>query len=1523
VDPSTLSREQLLAHTAALEARLAAAEADRAALAAALAQAQAARERAEAKLRQQQRTLDLYREVPAGVFSVPIGNAPDGRFVSGHFEQITGYSVDEFAADPLLWDRLLHPDDAAYVHAADRQAAAAGTRASYEYRIRHRDGHWVWVHEETDIVRDEGTGDIFARGFFFNVTARKAAEGRVRAQEELYRSFFENIPDVINRVDREGRTLYVSQNVERYTGVSPETHIGRTALELGMPPDIYTQFARAYEALFATMQPQSFDFSPVAPDGVRHFEARIIPEFGPDGTVATALVISRDVTEQRRAEAALRESEERLRTILSGMPVMLDAFDEQRRLMVWNAECERVTGYSAEEMLGRDDVISRLYPDPDYRESFVHEWQRRGSNFRNWELTITRKDGERRVVAWSNVSEELPVPGWLFWAIGVDVTEQRRAEAALRESESRLRLALDAASMVAWEWDIRTGRTIWIGDPDRALQVRGATDSTLSDVLTRLVPPEDLAIVQQAFKRIKQAGEVRTEHRYLRADGSLGWNETYARIARWDGGAPATLVGVSRAITGRKEMEAELRRREQQFSALVEHSPDVIFRHRIVPDLAYEYVSPAIVDLVGYPPEAFLADPLFLTRIVHPDDLPTVERMNSTLQAPQPFVLRLRRHDGQYLWIELNTSAVHGDDGTVVAYEGVFHDITAHKLLEQTLRRQAGLQAMLLNSLRLLHGHGHDEAARERILAGVAAELCEGVAAANVQIYTVEDGAAPALRLIALADHRGALPAPRHTIPVDAIPQQAQLLGSTPPAPQDAVKVPAFAPAAGDNCCYYLFNLGWRQVVWGLVAVGVAPGVSLDPEQLTLAATVVEMAATTTRRWLAVDALQEGERRLRLAVEAAQLGTWELDLDAERITLSEKNARMMGLGAAEMTVEFAQISAVMHPDDLAMIADGVQRTIDAGEQLRLQVRVLHPELGLRWVQVLGQALTDNGAPKRIFGLVLDNTAQIEAAEAIRRLNADLERRVEERTFELERANQALRAEIADRERAELALRDSQRFLERLLAAFPGQLYVFDYHGHQLIYSNKSLPSMLNYPAELDPTFGSFPISTLMHPEDYGRLPVLYELYETISDDAVVENEFRLLAADGGWRWFASRDIVFSRSPGGQPEQMLGISIEVTARKQAESELADTFAQLDALNSELRRSDSLLRTIINSLDDALALIGVDGRVLMVNRSLTALCGLEAAAIVGAPWRAICPFDSPAVEQALQDALAFSGRERFVRDGVGRTLDVQVIPLSASGAARQLVLHLVDVTERLQFEELALKNERLAATGRLAAIVAHEVNSPLQAIQNFLYLAASDDREERDRNLAMVASEIDRIGGLIRRLLDLQRPGDDVLRVLDANALLDKVLAVTSSTMGRHRVQVSRQLAAEPLPVQGRADQLTQVLLNLVLNALDAMPHGGALAIRSGWSRLAPGDIASGGPLHAVEIEVADTGHGIPEGILARIFDPFFTTKSSGSGLGLAISRQIVEQHGGRLLARNRRPRGACFTITLPPAGPGDG
>jgi two-component system NtrC family sensor kinase len=248
------------------------------------------------------------------------------------------------------------------------------------------------------------------------------------------------------------------------------------------------------------------------------------------------------------------------------------------------------------------------------------------------------------------------------------------------------------------------------------------------------------------------------------------------------------------------------------------------------------------------------------------------------------------------------------------------------------------------------------------------------------------------------------------------------------------------------------------------------------------------------------------------------------------------------------------------------------------------------------------------------------------------------------------------------------------------------------------------------------------------------------------------------------------------------------------------------------------------------------------------------------------------------------------------------------------------------EREQAQARLIHSEKMSALGRLAASIAHEINNPLQAIQGCLTLAeeelAGRQRPEKlTRYLGIVSSEFERVASIVRRMRDFYRPMREGRLSTDVHFVLVSVLELANKQLQHSGITVERQWAADLPLIQANPDHLKQVFLNLVLNAIDAMPQGGMLRISTAvdWIHVAnngSGSATPGLPIQAVRIEFNDTGAGMSPEVQSRLFEPFFTSKEHGSGLGLSISYGIIESHNGQIRVQSQEGVGTTFTILLP-------
>ena len=221
------------------------------------------------------------------------------------------------------------------------------------------------------------------------------------------------------------------------------------------------------------------------------------------------------------------------------------------------------------------------------------------------------------------------------------------------------------------------------------------------------------------------------------------------------------------------------------------------------------------------------------------------------------------------------------------------------------------------------------------------------------------------------------------------------------------------------------------------------------------------------------------------------------------------------------------------------------------------------------------------------------------------------------------------------------------------------------------------------------------------------------------------------------------------------------------------------------------------------------------------------------------------------------------------------------------------------------------DRLASLGTLTAGLAHEIRNPLVAIKTLTQLLPDrlEDEEFRNHFVQIASGEVDRISSLVNELLEFARPSEPRLEMEDINGIVDGMLLLISTETKKKRIQIVKEYAHDLPPVTVDREQIKQVFLNVLLNALDATPENGTITVKT-RSFLKPGGE------HYIQIEFTDTGCGIPSEYIEDIFTPFFTNKTKGSGLGLSISNQIIQDHKGYIDVESHVNKGSTFFVNLP-------
>jgi PAS domain S-box-containing protein len=421
------------------------------------------------------------------------------------------------------------------------------------------------------------------------------------------------------------------------------------------------------------------------------------------------------------------------------------------------------------------------------------------------------------------------------------------------------------------------------------------------------------------------------------------------------------------------------------------------------------------------------------------------------------------------------------------------------------------------------------------------------------------------------------------------------------------------------------------------------------------------------------------------------------------------------------------------------------------------------------------------------------------------------------------------------------------------------------------------------------------------------------LSDIISGQRKVSTQEIMVRHAGGLETPAEMDLI---RVGAADQLLVMVQLrDITDRKQLERQLETYREELEhnvkERTREIEETKQYLENLLENANDVIYTLDTEQRFTYVNSKIEAW-GYRKDDLIGRPYLAL--LSKRHRGRRLKSTLDIGAKQVYevevvTRTGEPRAVMVSVSPLHGSEGAILGVLGIArDMTETKKLEQRIRNSEKLASVGRLAAGVAHEINNPLGGILNCLYNlrkgTLSPSRQEEYR--VSMEDGVRRVQTIVRQLLDFSQQHEPEFALTDINHVVDRVLVLTTHLFAPNRIRLETGFGQGLPNVTLDRHMIEQVLMNLVLNAVQAMKDGGGLTIRT--------SVVEGVCL----IEVRDTGSGIPPAILPRIFDPFFTTKSEGegTGLGLSVSLGIVERHGGKILVDSEVGRGTTFTLCLP-------
>jgi len=365
---------------------------------------------------------------------------------------------------------------------------------------------------------------------------------------------------------------------------------------------------------------------------------------------------------------------------------------------------------------------------------------------------------------------------------------------------------------------------------------------------------------------------------------------------------------------------------------------------------------------------------------------------------------------------------------------------------------------------------------------------------------------------------------------------------------------------------------------------------------------------------------------------------------------------------------------------------------------------------------------------------------------------------------------------------------------------------------------------------------------------------------------------------------------------GRTVGLRGIAIDITERKR--------------LEQKLRESEDRFRGIAERSIDGIFELDLEGRVTYVSPSVEPALGYKPEEVVGTRMeRYLAESEIPKIAANMAalmegtNVLGLQG-EMLRKDGSRVPAELNASPIFRDGKIVGVQGIVRDITERRVLEEALLKSQRMAAIGELAAMVGHDLRNPLAGITGATYyvkkkLGPKTNKKEREM-LQLIEQEIGHADKIINDLLEYSREIRLELTQTEAKSITEDAL---KSMKIPKRIRVLNSAKQTPR-IELDANQMRRVLVNLIRNAVDAMPRGGTLRITSRESN------------DNLELIIADTGEGMTSETLERLWSPLYTTKSKGIGLGLPTAKRLVEAHGGSITAETKPSKGSTFTVTLP-------
>ncbi|TAE59970.1 MAG: PAS domain S-box protein [Nostocales cyanobacterium] len=1311
-------------------------------------------------------------------------------------------------------------------------------------------------------------------GSYEDITERKEIEQALQESERRYATLTTSAPVGIYRIDSKGNCLYVNPKWCEITGLTFLEAIGsgwKKALYPGDREKVETE----WNLLVKTGKIFCLEYRFQLVNGVENWVfGQAVAEKDSTGKTIGYIGTITDISSRKKAEQALRQSEQLYRTLVDNFPngaVVL--FDHNLRyVLVGGLELAR-KGLDKQQMEGK--TIWEIFPVETCEVVVPHMRKALAG-----ETIIAEVEYQDRLYITHNIpvrnQHDQVIAGIIMTQ---DITEQKKSENALRDSEERFRQFAENSQEVILVREVESGKLLYVNPA--YTEIWGKSIESLyenPDSWKDAIHPDDIAIINQHYQKISERKFLNTEYRIIRPDGSIRW--IWGRcFPIYDANGKIYRIGaIAQDITERKIAEqerdhllgilsaqnyyleaqisqrtAELRASEKRFRNLVETSSDWVWE---VNEFGiYIYASPQIINILGYTPAEILGrTPFDLMPPAEADRVLAEFTKFASVQVPFQCLENTNRHkDGRLITLETSGVPIFDENNQFRGYRGMDRDVTARKQAEKRLRQnEARFQRIASNVPGVMYQYVlHPDNSYEFVY---ISDRCR-------EIYELEPEV-----VLENADNLLSLGHPEDTpLLFSSIAASAASLEKW--SWEGRIITPS-GKIKWVQCSSQPEKQANGDILWDGLIIDVS-----ERKQIEIA-------------------FRNISDRLDLALKSAQIGIWDWDIINDHLVWDHRMYQLYEVNLADFTGTSQTWKAVIHPEDSQTCRIAIQQAIAGEKDFEEEFRIICPNDKIKYIKAYSLIQRDQqGNAQRMIGLNFD---------------------------------------ISDRKQEELENKRLKERLQFVLSGSPAVIYTC--HPSQKFtatFISDNVHHVLGYTAAQWLQETNF-WSNHIHPED---LTTILTDLSHLEQKEYHLYQYRFRDQNGNYRWLED-EFRLVKDPTGKPLEIIGYLVDITEQKAA-------LHQREIAEAEIIRSRDLLQAVFNESADAIFLVDIETvRTLDCNQkavemfaanSKDDLIDIEGHILQKHPF-------TPEEIQAIMTEMSVCGmwsREIEYKTFTGEIFWGSIAAKEITiGSQRMNLVRVSDISQRKQVEnqlqeknkQLAAFNEQLARATRLKdeflANMSHELRTPLNAILGIsegLQDSAFGVINSRQRQgLETIERSGKHLLELINDILDLSKIEAGQIELHYAPTNIQQVCKSSVTFIKQQAFQKNIQLEINSqtnLPeILVDERRIRQVLINLLNNAVKFTPEGGTITLDATFQNSSSKNF--------VAIKVIDTGIGIATENIHKLFQPFVQIDSAlnrqynGTGLGLSLVKRIVELHGGEVSVDSTIGVGSCFTILLP-------